>query len=371
MTSQETPTASAEPLADAEARRQLIAELEALIGRAKTLLPGYEPPPFSPRRIVALLRERLQDLPLDIQVPLLEQLRGILGQDVLDPEVLKGLWYMLNYTAQYNVDVVKRHLRGEFDTDEWGLDWEFLDVVRPFFTFLYKVYWRVQTSGVDHVPVEGRALLVANRSGVLPWDGLMLATAIMTEHPAQRLARVLHGERLAGMPFLSSWFLRLGQVPTAGDNGLRLLEQDELVAVFPEGDEGAAKPYTNRYQLARFGQGEFVQMALQSGAPIIPVAVVGAEETYITLARSRTAARLAHLPNFPITTAFPWLGLLGLVPLPTRWHLTFGEPLLLDEYGPDAASNLVLVSQLTDRVRHTIQEMLHDRLAQRKSVLLG
>jgi 1-acyl-sn-glycerol-3-phosphate acyltransferase len=365
MSDQEMPTA------DAETRQQLIAELDALIQRAHALLPGYEPPAFSPRRFIALLEERLRDLPRDVQIPLLEQVRGLLSRDLLDIEVWKGLWYMLNYTLQYNVDVVKRHFRGEYDTDAWGLDQEFLDVLRPFFAFLYKVYWRVQAHGLEHIPVEGRALLVANRSGPLPWDSLMLATAVMTDHPAQRLVRTLHADWLPEIPFLSSWSVRLGQVPAAGDNGLRLLEQGEVVAVFPEGDEGASKLYKDRYQLARFGQGDFVQMALQAGAPIIPVAVVGAEETYLTLARSRTVARLAHLPYFPLTTAFPWLGLLGLVPLPTRWTLDFGEPLALDEYGPDAALNLVLASQLTDRVRHTIQEMLHERLAQRRSVFLG
>lgn len=382
MTNTATPAQAAdthEPLADTETRRQLAAELDALIQRTRALLPGYEPPPFSPQRFVALLQERLRDLPLDVQLPLLEQLRGLLShrqgsgtpQDLLDVEVWKGMWYMLNYTAQYNVDLVKRRFSGEYDTDAWGLDLELLDVLRPLFTFLYKIYWRVQTLGVDNIPVEGRVLLVANRSGPLPWDSLMLTTAVMTEHPAQRLVRVLQAEWLSTVPFLSSWSARLGQVPVAGDNGIRLLEQDEVVAVFPEGDEGASKRFKDRYRLARFGQGDFVQMALQTGAPIVPVAVVGAEETYVTLGQSRAAARLTGLPYVPITTGFPWLGLLGLVPLPTKWYLDVGEPLTLDEYGPDAALNLVLVSQLTDRVRHTIQEMLNARLAQRKSVLRG
>jgi 1-acyl-sn-glycerol-3-phosphate acyltransferase len=365
------PAPSPEAPADAETRQQLVAELDALIGRMGALWPDYEPPPFSPRRFVALLKERLRDLPLDAQLPLLGQVRGLLEQDLLDVEVWKGLWYMLNYTVQYNVNVVKRRFSGEYETDAWGLDWEFLDVMRPFLNFLYQVYWRVQTFGLERIPVEGRALLVANRSGPLPWDSLMLTMAVTSDHPAQRLVRVLQAEGLATVPFLSSWSTRLGQIPAAEDNGLRLLEQDELVAVFPEGNEAASKSFRDRYRLARFGQGEFVQMALRSGAPLIPVAVVGAEETYVTLGRSPTAARLTGLPYVPITAGFPWLGLLGLVPLPSKWYFGFGEPILTADYGPEAADNLVLVSQISDRVRHTVQEMIDGRLVQRRSVFFG
>jgi 1-acyl-sn-glycerol-3-phosphate acyltransferase len=361
------PAGIQEPTADAETRRQLIAELDALIQRTQALVPGYKPPPFSPRRLLSFLQERLRDLPLDLQLPILEQLRKSFDQDLLDVEVWKGVWYMANYTLQYNADVVKRRFSGEYDTDPWGMDWEFLDVMRPFFAFLYKVYWRVQTAGIDNIPVEGRTMLVANRSGPLPWDGLMIATAVMTEHPAQRVVRTLHDEWLSTVPFVSSWFVRMGQAVAAGDNGARLLEHDELVAVFPEGDRGAAKVYKDRYKLARFGEGEFVQTALKTGSPIVPISVVGAEETYISLGQSRTVARLAGLPYFPVTQAFPWLGILGLVPLPTKWYLDFGEPLSLNEYGPDAALDLMLVSQLADRVRRTIQEMLHSRLARRRS----
>jgi 1-acyl-sn-glycerol-3-phosphate acyltransferase len=160
----------------------------------------------------------------------------------------------------------------------------------------------------------------------------------------------------------------MGQALATEDNGIRLLEQDELVAVFPEGHKGIGKLYRDRYRLARFDQGDFVRMALRTQTPIIPVSVVGAEETYISLAKSTTGARLTGLPYFPISPAFPWLGLLGLVPLPTKWHIDFGEPVVLDGYGADAAQNLVLLSQVSDQVRNTVQEMIHTRLARRRSV---
>lgn len=353
---------------DEELREELIAELDELTERVQAVTPDYEPPPFSPQRFIALIEELLKKLPGDIRLDILEQLRGALNQDLIDMEVLKGVWYMLNYTAQYNVDMVKRRFSGEYDTDEWGLDWEFLDAARPFFTFLYKVYFRVQTTGLENIPIEGRALLVANHSGQIPWDGTMVGTAVLIEHPAQRLVRTLYATWFPRVPFFSSWLVRMGQTLATVDNGTRLLEQDELVAVFPEGYKGIGKLYKHRYQLARFGRGGFVKMALSTQSPIIPVSVVGAEETYISLAKSSTMASITGLPYVPITPTFPWLGLLGLVPLPTKWYIDFGQPIPVDGYGPEGADNLILVSQLTDQVRNIVQEMVNERLAQRRSV---
>jgi 1-acyl-sn-glycerol-3-phosphate acyltransferase len=150
-----------------------------------------------------------------------------------------------------------------------------------------------------------------------------------------------------------------------------LLEQDELVAVYPEGYKGVSKLYKDRYHLARFGRGGFVKMALSTQAPIIPISVVGAEETYVALRKSPLLAKLTGLPWVPITPTLPWLGLLGLIPLPTKWYIDFGEPVPLDAYGADAADNVVLISQLTDHIRNIVQEMVHTRLAQRRSIFLG
>jgi 1-acyl-sn-glycerol-3-phosphate acyltransferase len=358
-------------LSQEEMRQQLMIELDELIRRLRALAPEYEPPSFSSRRMIALVEEHLRDFPKNVQFDILKRLRVAINEEWFDPKTWKGIWFMINYTVQYNADVIKRRFTGEYDTDEWGLDWELLDVVRPFFSFLYRVYWRVEARGIENIPVDGRALLAANHSGALPWDGTMVATAVMTEHPAQRLVHTLYANWAPTLPFVSTWLVRLGQALATVENGTRLLERDKLVAVYPEGYKGPAKLYKDRYQLARFGQGDFVKMALATQAPIIPVAVVGAEETYITLAKSRTLAKITGVPYFPITQAFPWLGLLGLVPLPTKWYIDFGEPLAVADYGPDAADNLVLVSQLSDQVRHVVQEMLHDRLVQRHSTFLG
>jgi 1-acyl-sn-glycerol-3-phosphate acyltransferase len=356
---------------DEELYRQLAAEADELTRRIEALTPDYEPPPFSPQGLVALIETLLAKYPREVQLAVLERLRGSLGRDVFDPDLWKGAWTMLNYTLQHSLGLVRRRFTGQGETDEWGLDWEFVDLVLPFFRFLYKTYWRVETTGLENVPTEGRALLVANHSGQLPWDGVMVGTAILTEHPAQRLVRTLYAAILPGIPYVSTVLTRLGQALATVENGTRLLEGEELVAVFPEGYKGTGKLFRDRYRLARFGRGGFAQMALNSGAPIIPVSVVGSEETYITLAKFPTLAGITGIPYLPITLRFPWLGLLGVVPLPTKWYIDFGEPIHVNGSGPDAANHMVQVSQLTDQVRNTVQDMIHNRLAQRRSIFLG
>jgi 1-acyl-sn-glycerol-3-phosphate acyltransferase len=278
---------------------------------------------------------------------------------------------MLNYSLDYQADLLKRRLRGEYETDEWGFDPEILQAVTPFLNFMYRTYWRVETTGMENIPDEGRALLVCNHSGQLPWDGAMVGTAVYNEHPAQRLVRTLYATWFPTLPFFSALFTKLGQVLATEENGVRLLEKDELVAVFPEGYKGVGKLFKERYRLARFGRGGFVRMALKTRSPMIPVSIVGAEETYISLAKSDFIARLIGFPYFPISITWPWFGLLGFVPLPTKWYIDFGEPIDTDGYGPGAANNLMLVSQLTDQTRNVIQEMIYSRLASRQSIFFG
>jgi 1-acyl-sn-glycerol-3-phosphate acyltransferase len=199
----------------------------------------------------------------------------------------------------------------------------------------------------------------------------MVASAVYLEHPSQRLVRTLYASWFPTLPFVSSIFVKAGQTLASMENGTRLLEENQLVAVYPEGIKGVGKLFRDRYRLARFGRGGFVRMALRAQAPIIPVSVVGAEETYISLHKSDTIAKLIGFPFFPITPTWPLLGLLGFVPLPTKWHIDFGEPIPMDQYGPAAANDLVLVSRLTDQVRNIVQQMIFDRLAQRQSVFFG
>ena len=170
------------------------------------------------------------------------------------------------------------------------------------------------------------------------------------------------------LPFLSFFMRKVGGVPASPFNAKRLLEQDELVMVFPEGVKGTGKPFSERYRLQRFGRGGFVEVALRTGAPIIPVAVVGAEEIYPMLGQSSALARIAGAPFLPLTPTFPWLGPLGLVPLPSRWRIEFCEPIETAHLGPAAADDPMLVFNLTDQVRETIQQTLYTLLMQRRSV---
>ncbi|GAB4530194.1 MAG: lysophospholipid acyltransferase family protein [Anaerolineales bacterium] len=376
-TPQETPAETDSPAAgaanqdDTAFRENLRSEIDDLIERIRAANPTYTPPPFSPGALLRFIRENIANFPPDLQLNILERLRATVNEDLFDLDTWKGIWYMLNYTVEYQADILKRRMSGEYETDEWGLDMEFLEAVRPFFEFLYTTYWRVEVSGLENIPAEGRALLVANHSGQLPMDGAMMGLAVYKEHPANRLVRTLYADWFPTLPFVSLAFEKLGQAMANEENGIRLLENDELVAVFPEGYKGVGKLFKDRYRLARFGRGGFVRMALKTQAPIIPVAVVGAEETYISLYKSTVLAKLTGFPYFPISPTWPWLGLLGLIPLPTKWYIDFGEPTPMDGYSPDAADNLVLVSQLTDQTRNIVQEMLYKRLAQRRSVFFG
>lgn len=360
----------AEELSNEELRQKLAAELDGLIGRMQELDPHYSPPPFSPQSFVGFIEKSIQHLAPGLRLEILEKLRHTLSEDVFDLDTWKGIWYLVNYNVKYQIDFVKRRLTGEYETDEWGLDWELVEALRPFLIFLYKYYWRVQVTGLEHIPDYGRALVVSNHSGQLPFDGAMIGTAIYNDHPAQRLIRNLYASWFPTLPFVSSFLERMGQVMADVDNGARLLENDELVGVFPEGYKGVSKLFKDRYKLARFGRGGFVKMALQTGAPMIPTAVVGAEETYVTIHKSDTLARLTGFPYFPISLRFPWLGLLGVIPLPTKWYIDFGQPISTNEYGPEAANNVILVSQLTNQSRNIVQQMINERLAQRRSIFL-
>jgi 1-acyl-sn-glycerol-3-phosphate acyltransferase len=297
-------------------------------------------------------------------------LQGVDLRDYLDPDFWKGIGMVLRYQIDEQVNFIQRRLRGEYSTDPFGMDREIIEIARPFLTFMYTTWWRVTATGLEHVPAQGRALLVANHSGVLPWDGAMIATAVVHEHPAQneRIVRSLHLHWFTTLPVIAPTLAALGQVPGIPENAIRLLEQDELVCVFPEGLKGVGKLFKDRYKLARFGRGGFVQAALRTQAPIIPVAVVGAEEIYPMLANAEGVAKLFGFPYFPLTPFFPWFGLLGVIPLPTRWSITFCPPIATDSYEPEAADDPITVLALTEQVREIIQETINQKLAERTSV---
>jgi 1-acyl-sn-glycerol-3-phosphate acyltransferase len=264
------------------------------------------------------------------------------------------------------VETAAERLRGDYYEDEWGFDEQFAEAVYPLFEFLYERWWRVDAIGVRNVPAHGRALLVANHAGSLfPFDASMMTGAIMKEHPLPRWPRFMVLDWAFVLPYVSAFMRRVGGVPASPYNALGLLRQEELVMAFPEGAKGTGKPFAERYRLQRFGRGGFVEIALRANSPIVPVAVVGSEEIYPKLAESRALARLVGAPFVPITPTFPWLGPLGLIPLPSKWRIEFCEPLDLSEYGPEAADDRRVVFEVSERVRETIQEKLYENLVKR------
>jgi 1-acyl-sn-glycerol-3-phosphate acyltransferase len=257
------------------------------------------------------------------------------------------------------------------EVDEFGHDQRFSETLMPLFEFLYTIWWRVEVQGIEHLPETGAGLIVANHSGVLPYDGLMINLAVRHEHPARRTCRMLALDMFALLPFLAPMLAKSGAVRANPENAERLLKKGELVGVFPEGVKGVGKPFKRRYRLARFGRGGFVRIALRTGAPILPCAVVGAEEIHPMVGQADFVGKPFGLPYFPITPTFPLLGPIGLVPLPSKWSIEFGDAVRTDTYGPDAADDPILVNRLSEQVRSAVQRMIDGRLARRRSVWFG
>ena len=281
------------------------------------------------------------------------------------PEAIARGAAALPRDTRATVERLLDRMDGDYAEDEWGFDEEFADLVEPFLGFLYESWWRVRVEGMQNVPAHGRALLASNHAGILPWDATMISMAILREHPLPRHPRFLVLNWAFDLPWVSSALRRVGGVVASPYNALRLLEQDMLVAVFPEGVKGAGKPFSERYRLQRFGRGGFVEIALRAGAPIVPVAVVGSEEIYPKLGELPLVARLLGAPYFPVTPTFPWLGPLGVVPLPSRWRIEFLDPIDTAAYGPEAAADRAVVLELSERVRNVIQEALYANLVRR------
>lgn len=258
----------------------------------------------------------------------------------------------------------------ERELDEFGFDPLYTESFLPIFRWIYHSYWRVETTGIDNVPANGRALLVANHAGVLPWDGAMIKTALFEEAIPPRHSRVLVASFLSGLPGLSDFLRRTGQAVGHPDDAHRLLAREELVLVFPEGVKGTGKGWSNRYRLGRFGRGGYVQTAIRAGAPIIPVSVVGSEETYPMIADLRPVADLFGLPYFPITPTFPLLGPLGMVPLPSKWRIQFHEPVRTDLCAPEDADDQRMVMTLNDHVQETVQAGVLENLKLRRGAFL-
>ncbi|MFN7973791.1 MAG: lysophospholipid acyltransferase family protein [Acidobacteriota bacterium] len=331
---------------------------------ARAVAAGLPPEEGIPSFLASASRA-FSELPDRLRRKIRKLIAAGLPMSLLDGETLEGIAALLRASASTILEDQRARARGDYEVDEFGLDPGYVERVKPLLRFMYRSWWRVETSGLENVPSEGRALFVANHSGVIAWDGAMIATAVMEEHPSGRLPRALHLEWFVRTPFAAGFLQRTGQVMACPENGERLLGRGHLVTVFPEGAKGAGKLFHKRYQLARFGRGGFVRMALRAGCPIIPVAVVGGEEIHPMLFKADPLARLFGLPYFPVTPTFPLLGPLGLIPLPSKWLLHFETPIDLSHLPPDASEDFHVVSQVSDDVRHRIQHRVTELLKRR------
>jgi len=248
--------------------------------------------------------------------------------------------------------------RNEYGVDPYGLDLDFAVAAVAPFLWLYRKYFRVEVHGIERVPAEGRVLLVPNHSGQLPFDAAMLAISLLIEMDPPRYVRALVEKWVPTLPFVSSFYARLGQVVGTPENCRRLLAAEEAIMVFPEGVRGLNKPFRERYRLQDFGLG-FMRLALEAEAPIVPVGIVGAEEQAPALADLKPLARLLAMPSLPVTPTPLAL------PLPTRYHVYFGEPMRFTGSADDEDASL---EEKVRAVKGAIQGLLDEGVRVRKHI---
>ena len=345
-----------------------------LDGDARSPLPKLE---GRPRRLVRDPFDATPD-PEDPWLAALEQVRGRLGPEaprkpaeaassmlsrrrlaqVAAEELPEGWLALLGEAERRRLAAMQDWVEAGVATDPLGLSPAWVRRAFPFFFALHRLYFRVSGEGRRHIPAEGPAVLVANHGGVLPFDGAMLVMDVLLHSDPPRLPRALVDRFVGRLPWLREAFPRVGQVVGTRESFRRLLAAGELVLVFPEGTPGIAKPLPRRHRLERFHPG-FVQEALRARVPVIPVAIVGADRQQPVLTDLRPLARVLGLPFFPVTPTFPWLGPLGLLPLPVHYHLVYGEPLrFYERHGPEAADDRQLTERLATRVRCALQRIL-------------
>lgn len=272
-------------------------------------------------------------------------------------EGLRGLTYRIGgREVRDRLDRLVTH-RNEFGVDPFGMNVDYAIAALGPLLWLYKHYFRVETTGIEKVP-KGRVLLVSNHSGQLPLDGAMISVALLTEADPPRAARSMVEKWVPTLPWVSTFMARCGQVVGTPQNCIRLLQSEEAILVFPEGVRGLNKLFRQRYQLATFGQG-FMRLALETNAPIVPVAVVGAEEQAPALFDLKPLARVLKMPAVPITpTVLP-------IPLPARYHIYFGDPMRFTGRPDDEDAEL---ERKVNQVRAVIQSMLNEGVRTRKKV---
>jgi len=250
--------------------------------------------------------------------------------------------------------------QNEYGFDPFGFNRESLKYAIPFARFIYRRYFRAEVHNIDNVPAAGRVLLVANHSGQLPFDGLVIASAMLLDADPPRMVRSMIERFVATVPFMSFAMTRLGQITGTPENCRRLLNDEEAILVFPEGARGISKPFSRRYRLAGFGTG-FMRLALETNTPIVPVAVIGAEEQAPAV-NFKLLAKLLRAPSFPIV---PYPPFVPVIPLPVKYRLYFGEPIVFEG---DADDDDEVLDDMVKSVKNRLQSMIQIGLDEREAV---
>jgi len=274
------------------------------------------------------------------------------------PETRGLLDRLLGEEERRRLSALSHLVDGETAFDRYGFSPETIRAAFPWFHALYRWYFRVRSEGHEHVPVEGPAVLVANHGGLLPFDAAMAVMDVLLHSDPPRLARAIVDRWAGTLPWINIFYARVGQVIGTRENFADLLDDGQLVLVFPEGMEGVRKPITQRYRLQTFRVG-FIEQALRARAPIVPMAIVGSDDQAPILYDLKPLARSLGLPFLPITPTFPWLGPLGLLPYPVGYRIVYGEPLCFHErFGPEGADDARLVRYLANQARRAVQLLL-------------
>lgn len=273
----------------------------------------------------------------------------------------------LEELSQRNPDFYKLYANVE---DEFGFNFETFARWERYFRFLNEEYFKIKIKGLENIPSEGRVIICGNHSGLLPMDGGLLTSAMCTSHQHPRRVRFLATDWFFSTPGLREWATETGQVRATKENAIKLLEAEEIVGIYPEGIRGVGKTFAERYRVHDFNPG-FVQLAIQTQSPLVPIATVGGDEIFPNFANVKSMARFLKMPFFPITPTFPWLPTpLMFVPLPVRWMMKIHEPIKLD-YPPEKASDRKLTLRIARDIQYQIQKDLNELLRERKSPFAG
>jgi len=270
---------------------------------------------------------------------------------------------LLEPNLRDNLDVLCPS-RNDYGYDPFGFNPDYLKYLLPFATLLYRKYFRAEVFDIERVPEQGRVLLIANHSGQIPFDGLMIGVSMLVDRTPPRMLRSMVERWLPTLPFLSYLFPRWGQIVGTPENCRMLLEQEGAILVFPEGVRGSNKTFDKRYQLQEFGSG-FMRLALEHRVPIVPVAVIGGEEQIVSLWNAEKVGRLVGMPALPIGPGLLF-GPLGMVtPLPTKYRIYYGEPMYFHGESDDDDR---AISEKVDEVKRVLDLMIHDGLQQRNGI---